>query len=458
MNIQTLSAPTIHEALLDARRRFGDGVVLLESVPPQGEVPARVKVMIDEPLPQEAPAPPPGPDRMPEPAATPAGFGYPTLRETASREAPVTARGREKTAPAPASFSAAEAAVLTAEAPAPEGGEPPGPAHRETPVPPAPSPRPRGRLFPGQDGSGAPVQTAASTETELERLLRAQLQKLHERLDQIERRAGDTIIGASQRFAAHPLFARLLQQGLLPGTATRLFDALAAHGYGPETDEETLRWALARELRRMLDVAAPTHGTGTLALIGPSGAGKTALALKLAAHPGFYGRRRTTVLVVQPEDPEAIGYHAPLDLYRRFGLPVRCVQTPEEMGGALDRVRGFDQILIDTPPLPARPAAARTMLLRLTRFLSPIVPLQVQLVLNTTRALESFDAAYLQNLPLRPDALALTHLDETVGWGRVAEWMLQLRLPVQFASTGPRIPDGLTAFSPSWFVEELMQS
>ena len=85
------------------------------------------------------------------------------------------------------------------------------------------------------------------------------------------------------------------------------------------------------------------------------------------------------------------------------------------------------------------------------------MPLQVHLVLNATRALEDFDPDYLQRMPLRPDAVALTHLDETRSWGRIAEWMIQIQLPVQFASSSPRIPDGVGAFSPSWFVEEMMQ-
>jgi flagellar biosynthesis GTPase FlhF len=85
------------------------------------------------------------------------------------------------------------------------------------------------------------------------------------------------------------------------------------------------------------------------------------------------------------------------------------------------------------------------------------VPIQVHLVLNATRALEDFEVEYIQRLPLQPDLVALTHLDETRSWGRVTEWMLDMKLPVQFASTSQRIPDGVGAFSPTWFIEEMMK-
>jgi flagellar biosynthesis GTPase FlhF len=97
------------------------------------------------------------------------------------------------------------------------------------------------------------------------------------------------------------------------------------------------------------------------------------------------------------------------------------------------------------------------MLLYLKRLVEPLMPLQVHLVLNATRALEDFDLSYINRLPLRADAIAFTHLDETKSLGRIAEWMMQTSLPVQFASSSPKVPEGVGAFTPSWFVEEMMR-
>jgi len=82
--------------------------------------------------------------------------------------------------------------------------------------------------------------------------------------------------------------------------------------------------------------------------------------------------------------------------------------------------------------------------------------MQVHLVLNATRVLEGIDAAYINRLPVRPDTLALTHLDETEQLGRIAEWMMRLKLPVLFTSAGRQVPDDALAFTTSGFVEELL--
>ncbi|MFQ5572569.1 MAG: flagellar biosynthesis protein FlhF, partial [Rhodothermales bacterium] len=115
-----------------------------------------------------------------------------------------------------------------------------------------------------------------------------------------------------------------------------------------------------------------------------------------------------------------------------------------------------DQVLIDTPPIPAHEGRARKMLQRVQRLIDGLMPVEVQFVLNATRALESFDATFMKRIPLRPSAVVLTHLDETPRWGRIAEWLIRLQLPVRFVSTGPTVPESLVAFSPTWFVEKMM--
>ena len=86
-----------------------------------------------------------------------------------------------------------------------------------------------------------------------------------------------------------------------------------------------------------------------------------------------------------------------------------------------------------------------------------LMPLEVQFVLNATRTLEGFEADYFKRMPLQPGTVALTHLDEITGWGRLADWLIRLQLPVRFVSMGPKTPDDLTAFSSTWFVERMME-
>ena len=53
MKVKTLTGSSIQAALAEARRVFGDDVVLLESFPAQGDRPARITIMADEPVKRE---------------------------------------------------------------------------------------------------------------------------------------------------------------------------------------------------------------------------------------------------------------------------------------------------------------------------------------------------------------------------------------------------------------------
>jgi flagellar biosynthesis protein FlhF len=441
MKVKTLTGPSIHAALIEARRLLGDDVVLLESMPAEGNNPARITVMVDVPTALQAAA---VPRELPA-----AGYGY----------------ARTHTRP--------RAAVPSAAVPATGGEAPSEPELFSYDLPPVPVPavtsKPRllggvggevparHRLFTEADLAGLAAHRVPALPERLEELLDAQLRLLHERIDRLDRRFEGAIIGASQRWVAHVYYARLLRQGMRPTTVTRLFDGLLARGYDPEGEREKIRWALAQEIRNALQSTVPKRYTGPLVMIGPSGAGKTSTLLKLATHPSFFGRHHTTVISIVPDDDRGLPYLNPTDFFRQYGIAVQSVKTPEEMAQALDRAKAFEKVLVDTPPLPVHEAAARKTLMSLKRLVEPLLPLQVHLVLNATRALEDFDPEYLRRMPLQPDAIALTHLDETRSWGRIAEWMMQIQLPVQFASSSPRIPDGVGAFSPSWFVEEMMQ-
>ena len=481
MNVKTITASSIHAALIQARSELGDDVVLLESIPPSGDEPARITVMGDMPF--QAPEPR---KKANAKQAEPFSVGH-TAKKKASKygygagnQLPAVAVLQEETARRHEGFSRSSAHLpfdYTEKEPADESSyefsvgarsllSERDESTRRSSMPASPSEgngetrKPgRGFLFPSQK-SLVPLKEEPAQYPSIERfekILSIQLQSLTDRLDNIERRFEGAIIGAAQRWTAHPLFANLLSKGMRPGSITKLFDALAGRGYSPDADEETLKWALAQELRNSLNLVTPKRTNGAHVFIGPSGAGKTSLLLKLAAHPGFFGRHRTAVIIILPPDEDAGFYQNPIEVFRGFGLPVQTVSSVEDMSRAISRVQHFDQILIDTPPLPMQDVRARKLLAHIKRLVDPIMPLHVQLVFNATRSLEDFDPSYVHRLPLRPDVVSLTHLDETAGWGRIAEWLMALRLPVQFASTSANVPDGVLAFSTTWFVEEMMK-
>lgn len=446
MRTEHVTGSTIQSALKEARHRFGDDVVLIESRPADNGEPARITVMADTPLPEsKQPATPAGPSGATRSSETKQLAGYgPGMRrfnEAQSEGTAVTAGEKD---------SDRDTDVAVQSPPAERTS-----SNNETPSSTPPQSRAEGpgrnRLFPGLGESDASANGAAS-----EHLLENQLKRLNSRLETMERRFGGAVIGSTQAWMANPLTTELMEQGLRPSTLNKVFDRLVSRGFEPDDEPDDLRWAVAQELRRLIsDVAAPKQSRGPLLCIGPSGAGKTSLLLKLAVNDAFYGRHRPTVISIMPAD-DSIPYQNPAELYRSFGVPVQNVRSTDEMEEALQRASAFDQMLIDTPPLPVQPKEAHRMLKRIKQMVRSLLPLQIHFTLNATRTLEDFESDFFRRLPLRPDSVALTHLDESTRWGRVAEWLLSLDLPIQFVSTGPRVPSGVEPFSPTWYIEEMM--
>lgn len=429
MTVKTLTGSSIQDALAKARSQLGDDVVLMESTPATEDSPAQIAVMVDPSAaettaqhtsnghvpkpPSDGPLPTPKSKQQGNSGSAPSGFGYgggsganPSSADEPSDPSPEEGRNF-------GSMLARERGTG------------------------------RGRLFPLSD---------ADDEDDLTRTSETDRSSLSTRTGQRTGKAS-----GAKRWGSHPLYDVLVDKGLRTDTVTQLFDELSDRGIDlANNPPDDLRWAFAQLLCRRIEVGASDRAQNGLALIGPGGAGKTSLLLKLATHDHLLQRGEPVVLHLQPEVDHGTAYQNPTDLYRQFGVPVQNVRTEDEMGQALARTENFGPVLIDTPPLPLPLDEGRPVLRRFEQLLRPLQPLNVHFVLSATHAFDSLDATTLQHLPVRPDAVSMTHLDEARTWGRVAEWLMTIDLPVRFISKGAKVPDGARAFSLEWFVDDVM--
>ncbi|WP_103029110.1 flagellar biosynthesis protein FlhF [Salinibacter altiplanensis] len=437
MDVKTFTDSSIQAALEKARHTLGDQVVLVESEPATDDAPAQVTVMLDESARQTAAQGAQSWGHVPKPSEVPASPA--PDRHGAATEAPTGAQENGETASGGAEQTSPFQSELEAHSP------PKGEASQQGPG--------RGRVFPASPSEDARASSTGDHEAWVESRLEELRNRSGDGHDRTARLAGTE----ADEWTTHPLYGRLLEKGLRPQTATALFSDLTERGVDPsESPRDELHWALAQVVCRRIRTDALTDETGVIALVGPSGAGKTSLALKLAVHDRMLAGQDTAVIHLLPEEGRNASYQNPTPLYRRFGLPVRSVRTREDMAKALRCVGDFEQVLVDTPPLPMPLSDARPALRRYRRLLRPLPRPAVHFVMDATRALGSINDEAFAQLPLRPTAAALTHLDEVHDWGQVAEWLIHVDLPVQIVSEGPEVPDGARAFSLRWFVEDIM--
>ncbi len=209
-------------------------------------------------------------------------------------------------------------------------------------------------------------------------------------------------------------------------------------------DESIVHQAVLKRLAAHIPVAidAPKPGRMpdgrplTIALVGPTGVGKTTTIAKLAAN---YKLRQGRSVGLITSDTYRIAAVDQLRTYANIiGLPLRVALTPAEMSLACEAMSGVDVVLIDTA---GRSQHDGDRLAELSEFLGAARPHETHLVLSGAsnqavmlRAAERFAGA-------RPNRVIFTKLDETVNFGVLVSAARSIGAALSYVTTGQEVPD-----------------
>jgi len=210
---------------------------------------------------------------------------------------------------------------------------------------------------------------------------------------------------------------------------------------GPKPDHENgVRDLIARlEARLPLVNEEVIDEGGVVALVGPTGVGKTTTVAKLAARFALkHGKRRLALVSL---DNFRIGAHEQLLTFGRIlGVPVHFTGDTEGLRRYLDQLSDKALVLVDTAGVGQRDR-------RLYEQLAPLaeigedVRVLLTLAANTQRqALADIVARFA---PLSPSAIVLTKLDEAVSLGAALSLLMQGRVPLAYATDGQRVPEDI---------------
>ena len=173
-------------------------------------------------------------------------------------------------------------------------------------------------------------------------------------------------------------------------------------------------------------------------VVGPSGAGKTSLIVKLASHQAVYGRRRVGIIST---DIFRAGANAGLkSMGKILSVPIIEVRQVEDLPRALTNLKNCDIIMVDSP---GRSPLSRGSLPDLQTQLAVLQPNETLLVLSANMALEElwlFSGLYQG---LHPTGLVMTKLDETSRPGKILGLIDDAYPPLRYVSTGQSVPQSL---------------
>lgn len=238
-----------------------------------------------------------------------------------------------------------------------------------------------------------------------------------------------------------PIQTELLKQLTVLGIAHDLAAELVAQ-LPPKLElAEAHRMALALLARRIEVVAEPWVDTGGIvAMVGPTGVGKTTLMAKLAAR--WVMRHGSRDIALVSADAVRIGAQEQIHtLGRLLGAPAYAVDGLGELPALLETLANKRLVLIDTAGLSQRDARLAN---ELETLAAAHPKLQTTLVLSAAAQAGALEESVERFAAARASSCVLTKLDEATSLGGAISMLVRSRLPVAYCSDGQRIPEDLS--------------
>ncbi|MEE9211336.1 MAG: flagellar biosynthesis protein FlhF [Phycisphaeraceae bacterium] len=208
-------------------------------------------------------------------------------------------------------------------------------------------------------------------------------------------------------------------------------------------DESVVRRAVLNRIARQVPIDASagvlkptTDGRPrTIALVGPTGVGKTTTLAKLAAT--FKLKQNKSVALISL-DTYRIAAVEQLRTYADIlKVPLHVVVTLDELHQAIRDCAGCDVILIDTA---GRSQRDDPKLVQLAEFIAAARPHEVHLVLASTCTQSVLLDTIQKFSRVRADRIIFTKLDEAVTFGVLLNVIRKARKRLSYVTTGQEVP------------------
>lgn len=189
-----------------------------------------------------------------------------------------------------------------------------------------------------------------------------------------------------------------------------------------------------------------------LALVGPTGVGKTTTIAKLAADLSLIARKKVVLFSI---DTFRIGAQEQIKTYSEIlEIPLEMIKSVEDLNTSLEKHREKDLILIDTigrGGYDFQNIDQMQSLLDESTF-----PIEIHLVLSAVtkpsdlnEILKNFDKFDIQRL-------LFTKLDETKNFGTLLNLAVRTQIPISYVTNGQNVPEDIDIMTSDTMTSLLM--
>lgn len=184
--------------------------------------------------------------------------------------------------------------------------------------------------------------------------------------------------------------------------------------------------------------ARSRRGPFVMALVGPTGAGKTTTAVKLALNAAGFGAQRVGLLSF---DTYRVGALEQMQQFADVGsLELEVAYEVNEVSAALRRLSRNDVVIVDTPGRSPREHESNAHWRAMLRAAAPD---EVHIVLPATVRTDFAPRIPLAFGDCRPTHLLVTKVDECDNSSALLELSAQIELPMRWIADGQRVPDDM---------------
>jgi flagellar biosynthesis protein FlhF len=279
--------------------------------------------------------------------------------------------------------------------------------------------------------------------------LRGELRSVRELIDE---RFG--MLAFMERLQRDPrqagLSQKLFDAGLSPALVRKLVQSLPDAQQAPDE----LAWAagvLERNLHTDEHELPLEDHDGVLALIGPTGVGKTTSTAKLAA--AFATRHGAANLGLVTLDAYRVAAHEQLRTYGRIlGVPVHTAHDRASLEDLLELLSAKKLVLIDTAGMAQRDARTKELLEMLQHR-----SIKKLLVINAAAQGETVEDVMVAYGVSQCHGAIVSKLDEAVKLGPALDALIRHRARVMGVANGQRVPEDWHRLSAQSLVQRALR-
>lgn len=306
------------------------------------------------------------------------------------------------------------------------------------------------RMAPVETVAAAPASTVVAPQKQhrddarhdFGKLVQGQLTELQSMVEDLCRRSRGTG-NHDLPESLFKLYADLIDADMSESLARELVEQVRGTIGSRDLDDTVMLQAhVARIIEQEVKVSGPirlTPGQARLvALVGPTGVGKTTTIAKLAANYRLREKRKVGLITV---DTYRIAAVEQLRTYADIiDLPMQVVSTPREMREAVRGMQGLDLILLDTA---GRSPKDEVKIQELRSFLAEAAADEVHLVLSAVAGASTLERTAERFAVVGTTSMIVTKLDEASALGSLVPLVRGSRLPLSYVTNGQNVPDDI---------------